>query len=160
MRKLNRNGFTLIELLAVIVILGLVMVITIPSVVDAVKAARQGAYDDAITFIEKYVNDEYVKCQIDPFSTEDYNSELFDEECNLNEEGDASAIVLHETKYSDDISSITIVYDEEEDEYLVVEAPINDDGKFKGVEERKINVIINPGVGGGDLKPVNPYLPR
>ena len=35
MKKLNRKGFTLIELLAVIVILAVVLVVTIPSLVKA-----------------------------------------------------------------------------------------------------------------------------
>ena len=155
MRRLNRKGFTLIELLAVIVVLGLVMVVTIPSVVSAVKAARQGAYDDAISIIEKYVNDEYVKCQIDPFSTDDYNSELFDGECNLNE--DISTIVLHETKYSDDISSVSLEYDENDDEYKVIDAPVNTNGKFKGVEDIK---AFDPVTGPGDVSiPKNPNRP-
>ena len=42
----NRNGFTLIELLAVIIILGILMIIAIPSVTKYINDSRKSAYVD------------------------------------------------------------------------------------------------------------------
>lgn len=44
MKKLNKKGFTLIELLAVIVILGILMLIAIPSVTRYINKSRQGTF--------------------------------------------------------------------------------------------------------------------
>ncbi|MBO5375413.1 MAG: prepilin-type N-terminal cleavage/methylation domain-containing protein, partial [Bacilli bacterium] len=40
----NKKGFTLIELLAVIIILGVLMIIAIPSVTEYIQTARKKAY--------------------------------------------------------------------------------------------------------------------
>lgn len=44
MKKLNNKGFTLIELLAVIVILGVIMLIAIPSVSKIIANSRENTY--------------------------------------------------------------------------------------------------------------------
>ncbi len=44
MKKLNKKGFTLIELLAVIVILGIIMLIAIPSVSSIIRNSRQNTF--------------------------------------------------------------------------------------------------------------------
>lgn len=46
MKKLNKKGFTLIELLAVIIILGVLMIIAIPSVTEYITSSRKSAYVD------------------------------------------------------------------------------------------------------------------
>lgn len=40
MKKLNRKGFTLIELLAVIVILAIILVVTVPNIISSINDAR------------------------------------------------------------------------------------------------------------------------
>ena len=45
-RKKTKNGFTLIELLAVIIILGILMIIAIPSVTSYINNSRKSAYVD------------------------------------------------------------------------------------------------------------------
>ncbi len=42
----KKNGFTLIELLAVIIILGILMIIAIPSVTRYISDSRKSAYVD------------------------------------------------------------------------------------------------------------------
>ena len=136
MKRLNKRGFTLIELLSVIVVLGIVMVVTTTVIVEAVKAARQKAYDDALVIIAKYVNEEYMKCLMDPTDTEEYNSELFDTECEL-QNLVASDVILAETKFSDDIESVTMEKNDNADEYYVLWAPVTNGGQFNGVEAKE-----------------------
>jgi len=40
MKKLNRKGFTLIELLAVIVIMAIILVVTVPNIIQSINDAR------------------------------------------------------------------------------------------------------------------------
>ena len=53
MKKMNKKGFTLIELLAVIIILGILMIIAIPSVTTYIQNSRKSAYvDTASAYID------------------------------------------------------------------------------------------------------------
>ena len=53
MKKINKKGFTLIELLAVIIILGILMIIAIPSVTTYIQNSRKSAYvDTASAYID------------------------------------------------------------------------------------------------------------
>ena len=59
MKKLNRKGFTLIELLAVIVILAVVLVVTIPSVIDTMNDARAKSLQNAANTVEEWFTKQY-----------------------------------------------------------------------------------------------------
>ena len=59
MKKLNRKGFTLIELLAVIVILAIVLVVTIPSVIDTMNDARDRSLENAANTVEEWFTKQY-----------------------------------------------------------------------------------------------------
>ena len=53
----NRKGFTLIELLAVIIILGVLMIIAIPSVTTYIQNSRKSAYvDTAVAYVDAVRN--------------------------------------------------------------------------------------------------------
>ena len=53
MKKTNKKGFTLIELLAVIIILGVLMIIAIPSVTEYISSSRKSAFaDSAVSYID------------------------------------------------------------------------------------------------------------
>lgn len=53
MKRMNKKGFTLIELLAVIIILGVLMIIAIPSVTTYIQNSRKSAYvDTSAAYVE------------------------------------------------------------------------------------------------------------
>ena len=55
--KKNKKGFTLIELLAVIIILGVLMIIAIPSVTTYIQNSRKSAFiDTAINYVDAVKN--------------------------------------------------------------------------------------------------------
>jgi prepilin-type N-terminal cleavage/methylation domain-containing protein len=56
--KLNKKGFTLIELLAVIVILGVLLAIAVPSVSKYISTARKSTYISNIKSYAEVVQDE------------------------------------------------------------------------------------------------------
>ena len=70
---MNKKGFTLIELLAVIVILALVMVVTIPNSIDSYKHSRLKAEEAFVKRLSQVV-DEYVSLNIETMSFRSYRS--------------------------------------------------------------------------------------
>ena len=69
MKRLNKAGFTLIELLAVITIMGILMMVAIPSVSRTIENSRRDTFaDNALTYVNTVRNavmaDE-VSCQYD-----------------------------------------------------------------------------------------------
>ena len=57
MNKLNRAGFTLIELLAVITIMGILMMVAIPSVSRTIENSRRDTFaDNALTYVNTVRN--------------------------------------------------------------------------------------------------------
>lgn len=81
---MNRKGFTLIELLAVIVVLGLVLVVTIPSITSAYKNSKiksEEVFVDRLTqAIDSYVklNSDEIKYQSIGNGTKKENGEEYD----------------------------------------------------------------------------------
>ena len=57
MKRLNKAGFTLIELLAVITIMGILMMVAIPSVSRTIENSRRDTFaDNALTYISTVRN--------------------------------------------------------------------------------------------------------
>ena len=59
MKKLNRKGFTLIELLAVIVILAVVLVVTIPSVIESMNKAKESQLKNSANAVTEWFTKQY-----------------------------------------------------------------------------------------------------
>ena len=50
---MNKKAFTLIELLAVITILGIVSLITVPVVIGVISKSKENLYNSQVSYIEK-----------------------------------------------------------------------------------------------------------
>lgn len=60
---MNRKGFTLIELLAVIVLISIIMIITVPNVVEYVKSSKETSYKILIKNIVTSAQTYYEECE-------------------------------------------------------------------------------------------------
>lgn len=60
---MNKKGFTLIELLAVIVILGVVLLLAMPSILDSINASRNSSYKILIGNIKTAAETYYQECE-------------------------------------------------------------------------------------------------
>lgn len=72
---MNRKGFTLIELLAVLVVLGIVLVISIPSITDAYKSSKIKSEEAFVQRLTQTI-DSYVK-----LNSDEKNFECREEPC-------------------------------------------------------------------------------
>lgn len=59
MKRLNRKGFTLIELLAVVVIMGIILVVTIPSVLNTTNTAKEKQLKNAANTVADWYTKQY-----------------------------------------------------------------------------------------------------
>lgn len=59
MKKLNRKGFTLIELLAVIVVLAIVLVVTIPSFIAGMNSSKEKQLQNAADTVTTWFTKQY-----------------------------------------------------------------------------------------------------
>ena len=85
----NRKGFTLIELLAVILILGIIALIAIPTVNSVIQQSRLGAWESTGNQLAKGLETYYQMCQIR--DGKDNNGEKCDVELEDNEVSDIKA---------------------------------------------------------------------
>lgn len=60
---MNRKGFTLIELLAVIVMLGIILILVMPSILDSLSASRNSSYKILINNIKTAAETYYQECE-------------------------------------------------------------------------------------------------
>lgn len=56
---MNRRGFTLIELLAVVVIMGIILVVTIPSVINTTKMTKEKQLKNAANTVADWYTKQY-----------------------------------------------------------------------------------------------------
>lgn len=71
---MNRKGFTLIELIAVIVMIGLIMVIVVPNILDIVNESKAASYNTLIKNIVTASEMYYEECEYGNLSNEKYGS--------------------------------------------------------------------------------------
>ena len=67
---MNKKGFTLIELLAVIVVLGVVLTLAMPSILDSINASRDSSYKILIDNIKTAAETYYQECEYGDLSDE------------------------------------------------------------------------------------------
>lgn len=68
---MNKKGFTLIELLAVIIIIGIIAVITVPSVISYTKSANETSYNILIKNVVTASKTYYEECEYGDLSDSD-----------------------------------------------------------------------------------------
>ena len=134
MKKLNRKGFTLIELLAVIVILAVVMVVTIPSVLKAMATAREKQAMNAIATIVDYVQKNYELCTVSAeLGTSQYDTSLFttSTDCSTLITAKGNQVVKAAGYNTSDIKDVTGSLTD--GKYKITAATIMKTGKFSDV---------------------------
>ncbi len=57
-KKLNRKGFTLVELLAVIVVLAIILVITVPMILNTLGSAKSDSFDASLNTVVNYYREQ------------------------------------------------------------------------------------------------------
>ena len=67
---MNKKGFTLIELLAVIVVLGVVLLLAMPSILDSINTSRDSSYKILIGNIKTAAETYYQECEYGDLSDE------------------------------------------------------------------------------------------
>ena len=67
----NEKGFTLIEILAVVIILGIIMIITIPAVSNYIVSSNKSAYASDLVAFAETVKAEYEMKEYGKYITED-----------------------------------------------------------------------------------------
>lgn len=75
-KKLNKKGFTLVELLAIIVILAIILVVTVPAVFSAIDNSRKMSLENSAKGLAKWINDTVVAEQIQTDNAEPLAGQL------------------------------------------------------------------------------------
>lgn len=76
---MNKKGFTLIELLAVIVVLGLVLVVTIPTIGDSYRKSKLKSEEIFVKRLSEVI-DEYIKLNSDELNNFEILGDLYTKE--------------------------------------------------------------------------------
>lgn len=124
---MNRKGFTLIELIAVIVILGIILVISAPSLIDTYKASKLKTEEIFIERLSQSI-DNYVKLNSSEivFSKTEINAQK--EYINSEGKTEKSYPEIKEGKINDKFVTVQNIID---DELISEEDYINPGNKIK-----------------------------
>jgi len=104
----NKKGFTLIELLSVIIILGIILVIAVPQVLNVITSSREQSLESSAKLIARTIEQEYEIRNMGigegemPVSCEDFGWETSNGECNfsVSEEGIVTVEITGTGKFS------------------------------------------------------------
>ena len=138
MKKLNRKGFTLIELLAVIVILAIVMVVTIPSVLRTMDSARDEQFKNAVLSIQEYVQKNYDLCKIGGVLVgSNYDTTIFTTSGDDNCVPAAASVIIPAAGYkTSDIATDGWAHTVTTNgKYIITAAKAGTNGQFKGAAD-------------------------
>ena len=115
MKRMNKKGFTLIELLAVILILGIIALIAIPTVNSILKESRTGAWKSTASQMtkaaENYFQLKQIKNQdyvVDFKTAEANNGKYFENETKTSAEKDVAAKPDSATAYKIMLAALSL----------------------------------------------------
>ena len=116
---MNRKGFTLIELLAVIVVLGLVLLISVPIISDAYTKSKIKSEEVFVDRLTQAI-DSYVKLNRDTMSFSCKSDRCEGRKTENGKEYDISMVfnMLKNSKYVSDCNENTIVIKESDKDNL------------------------------------------
>ena len=66
MKKINNKGFTLVELLAIIIILAIILMITIPAVLGTIENSKKKSIENQAVAVKKWWNTTKASDELDP----------------------------------------------------------------------------------------------
>lgn len=134
MKKLNRKGFTLIELLAVVVILAVILVVTIPSVLDTMDEARQKSLDDVAAIIQDYAQKQYEQCELnlDKYDTTVFTRNATTGVCSFVNNYSTPLITAAGYDATKDLDTVTATIDATTKKISVTAITTKGNGQFKG----------------------------
>lgn len=119
MKKLNKKGFTLVELLAVIVVLAIIMVLTLPTIMNSLSSARQSTFllyagRMLDTAADKYQSDAllgsgkacYTISQLNGENTKNYHGKV-----KISDDGTTYTIQMYDDNYQIGFTENTTIGD-------------------------------------------------
>ena len=114
-------------------ILAVVLVVTIPAVLNSMQKARQSQFQNAVRTIELYAESEYAKCLVaDADIAGSYNTNLFDSSTNCALKTGYSADVLSKTGYTNDLKDVVLTA-AGDGKFQVSSIAVTDNTKFRNV---------------------------
>ena len=104
---MNKKGFTLIELLAVIVVIGIVGIIVVPSALNIADKSREASYQILVKNIVTAAENYYQECEYGGLSDEKYKNycEKDDKEKRITIRGLAELGILNAETVSSDATN-------------------------------------------------------
>lgn len=154
----KKRGFTLIELLAVIVMIAIIMVITIPTILNSMSSSKQKAFNTAAEAIKKHLFSNYEACKLGNTDLVNYDTAIFNSECNLYGEDLSRNLILNSGYSFEDIEDVVIGGKNGDYQIRVI---ANKTGKFGNVEDYTSgNVVYRQwSLNGGDPDLSNGLIP-
>ena len=153
---MNRKGFTLIELLAVIILIGLVATLIMPTAINSLKESKQKSYEIFIENVKTAAANYYMECE-NGGTNIDCNINILDNTLKTTFLSLASNGFLKGTSVSKDETSVLNVLDPRNNNNLnYCEITITkkiEDVTLDNITSKKVTYTVSPVLESGDNCP-------